>query len=581
MIAQPPPATKRWITKPIPDADEHRESITSLTASLGVSPFLAALLVQRGISSYDEARSFFRPEITALHDPFLMRDMDRAIDRLTQAMRPERPEKILIYGDYDVDGTTSVALVYGFLQKYHEQIDYYIPDRYKEGYGISTQGVTWAAENGFTLIIALDCGIKSIDRVAEAAALGVDFIICDHHRPGAELPAAAAVLDPKRDDCNYPYNELSGCGVGFKLLHAYCLRNNIPLEQLYPCLDLVAVSIASDIVPVTGENRLMAYFGLKVLNSAPRTGLKALIKIAGFKSELDLTNVVFGLGPRINAAGRIKHAKAAVQLLLANADEEADEFAMAINKHNSDRRQFDSSMTEQALDMIRCDETLTNAKSTVLFDATWHKGVIGIVASRCIEHFHRPTIILTRSNDKAAGSARSVPGFDVYEAIEQCADLLEQFGGHTFAAGMTMPEANIDAFRQRFEEVVSRTIRDEDLTPLVDIDLPLDFSEIDAKLCRILKQMGPFGPHNMQPVFMTEDVYLASEPVIMKEKHLKIQVWQHRTGHTHTAVGFGMGHLAKQLRGRIPFSICYHLEQNHYNGSTTTQLMLKDIKLSQ
>jgi len=580
MIAQPPSPIKRWITKPVPDAHEHREAIASLTTSLGVSPFLAALLVQRGVSSYDEARSFFRPEITALHDPFLMQDMDRAIDRLTRAMRPEQPEKILIYGDYDVDGTTSVALVYGFLQKYHEQIDYYIPDRYKEGYGISTQGVAWAAENGFTLIIALDCGIKSIDRVAEAAALGVDFIICDHHRPGPELPAAAAVLDPKRDDCNYPYNELSGCGVGFKLLHAYCLRNGIPLEQLYPCLDLVAVSIASDIVPVTGENRVMAYFGLKVLNSAPRTGLKALIKIAGFKSELDLTNVVFGLGPRINAAGRIKHAKAAVQLLLADADAEADEFAMAINKHNTDRRQFDSSMTEQALDMIRCNEALTNAKSTVLFDATWHKGVIGIVASRCIEHFHRPTIILTRSNDKAAGSARSVPGFDVYEAIEECADLLEQFGGHTFAAGMTMPEANIDAFRQRFEEVVSRTIREEDLTPLVDIDLPLDFSEIDARICRILKQMGPFGPHNMQPVFMTEDVYLASEPVIMKEKHLKIQVWQHRTGHTHTAVGFGMGHLAKQLKGRIPFSICYNLEQNHYNGSTTTQLMLKDIKLS-
>ena len=306
-----------------------------------------------------------------------------------------------------------------------------------------------------------------------------------------------------------------------------------------------------------------------------------MIKIAGFKNELDLTNVVFGLGPRINAAGRIKHAKAAVQLLLADIDKDADEFAMAINKHNTDRRQFDSSMTDQALDMIRCSETLINAKSTVLFDATWHKGVIGIVASRCIEHFHRPTIILTRSNDKAAGSARSVPGFDVYEAIEACADLLEQFGGHTFAAGMTMPEANIDAFRQRFEEVVSRTIREEDLTPLVDIDLPLDFSEIDAKICRILKQMGPFGPHNMQPVFMTEDVYLASEPVIMKEKHLKIQVWQHRTGHTHTAVGFGMGHLAQQLKGRIPFSICYTLEQNHFNGSITTQLMIKDIKLSQ
>jgi len=580
MITQPPPPAKRWITKPFPDAAEHRDAIAALTASLNVSPFLAALLVQRGVTSYEEARSFFRPEISTLHDPFLMRDMDRAIDRLTRAMNPERPEKILIYGDYDVDGTTSVALVYSFLQKYHQQIDYYIPDRYKEGYGISTQGIAWAAENGFTLIIALDCGIKSVDRVAEARALGVDFIICDHHRPGTDLPDAAAVLDPKRDDCLYPYKELSGCGVGFKLLQAYCQRNGIPLDELYPCLDLVAVSIASDIVPVTGENRVMAHYGLKYLNTAPRTGLKALIKIAGFKNELDITNVVFGIGPRINAAGRIKHAKAAVQLLLADADDDADEFAMAINKHNNDRRQFDSSMTEQALDMIRRNEALTNAKSTVLFDASWHKGVIGIVASRCIEHFHRPTIILTRSNDKAAGSARSVPGFDVYEAIEACADLLEQFGGHTFAAGMTMPEANIDAFRERFEAVVSRTIREEDLTPLVNIDLPLDFSEIDARMCRILKQMGPFGPHNMQPVFVTEDVYLASEPVIMKDKHLKIQVWQHRTGHVLTAVGFGMAHLAPYLKGRVPFSICYHLEQNQFNGTITTQLMLKDIRVN-
>lgn len=578
MIAQPPPPQKRWISKNFPSSAEQRSAIESLTQSLNVSPFLAALLVQRGIHTFDEARSFFRPEIGHLHNPFAMRDMDRAVKRLQRAMRPEQPEKILVYGDYDVDGTTSVAMVYGFLKNYHTAIDYYIPDRYKEGYGISQQGIQWAAENGFTLIIALDCGIKSIDRVSEAKALGVDFIICDHHRPGLEIPDAAAVLDPKRDDCAYPYKELSGCGVGFKLLHAFCLRQQIDLGELYPYLDLVAVSIASDIVPLTGENRVLAYFGLKYINSSPRTGLKALIKIAGFSRELDITNVVFGLGPRINAAGRIQHAKAAVQLLLAESEEEADAFAMAINKHNNSRREFDSTITEQALSMIRQNETMLTAKTTVLYDANWHKGVIGIVASRCIEHFHRPTIILTQSHDKAAGSARSVPGFDVYEAIEECADLLEQFGGHTFAAGMTMPVDNIDAFRQKFEEVVSRKIKEEHLTPLIDIDLPIDFSEINDKLFRILRQMGPFGPHNMQPVFMTEDVYLVSDPVIMKEKHLKISVRQGRTGHTLTGVGFGFGHMADQLRYGKPFSICYQVEQNVYNGNVSLQLMLKDIR---
>ncbi|MFD2936955.1 single-stranded-DNA-specific exonuclease RecJ [Spirosoma flavum] len=584
MIAQPTISSKRWIAKPFPNSVEQQGAIETLTNSLGVSPFLAALLVQRGIQTYEEARTFFRPEIEHLHNPFEMKDMERAIMRLQMAMLPERQEKILIYGDYDVDGTTSVALVYGFLKNYHSAIDYYIPDRYKEGYGISQQGIRWAADNGFSLIIALDCGIKSVERVAEAKELGVDFIICDHHRPGSELPDAAAVLDPKRDDCQYPYKELSGCGVGFKLLQAFCLQKEIPLEQLYPYLDLVAVSIASDIVPLTGENRVMAYYGLKHLNATPRTGLKALIKIAGFSRELDITNLVFGLGPRINAAGRIQHAKAAVQLLLAASEEEADEFAMAINKHNNSRREFDSSMTEQALAMIRDSDALTHAKSTVLYDATWHKGVIGIVASRCIEHFHRPTIILTQSNDKVAGSARSVPGFDVYEAIEECADLLEQFGGHTFAAGMTMSVTNIDAFRQKFEEVVARTIKEEHLMPLIDIDLPLDFSEISDKLFRIVKQMGPFGPYNLQPTFMTEEVYLVSEPIIMKEKHLKINVRQgdtafRKSGQTLTAIGFGFAHLADQLRPGQPFSICYQVEQNHYNGNTTLQLMLKDVKV--
>lgn len=578
MIAHSPPPAKRWLAKPYPSSVVQQMAMESLRQSLGVNQALAALLVQRGVHTFEEARSFFRPEVEHLHNPFLMKDMDRAIRRLQMAMLPEHKEKILIYGDYDVDGTTSVALVYGFLKHYHDSIDYYIPDRYKEGYGISQQGIQWAAENGFSLIIALDCGIKSVDRVAEAKELGIDFIICDHHRPGDQLPDAAAVLDPKRTDCEYPYKELSGCGIGFKLLQAFCLYKNLELGHLYPYLDLVAVSIASDIVPLTGENRVMAYYGLKYLNSAPRIGLKALIKVAGFTREIDSTNLVFGLGPRINAAGRIQHAKAAVQLLLAESENEADDFALAINKHNNSRREFDSSMTEQALAMIRENEALLTAKSTVLFDATWHKGVIGIVASRCIEHFHRPTIILTQSNDKAAGSARSVPGFDVYEAIEECADLLEQFGGHTFAAGMTMPVANIDAFRIRFEAVVSRKIKEEQLTPLIDIDLPLDFHDITDKFVRIVKQMGPFGPHNMQPTFMTDDIYLVSEPFIMKEKHLKLSVRQGKSGPVFTAVGFSMAHLASQLRLGKPFSICYQVEQNTYNGNVSLQLMLKDLK---
>ncbi|WP_020595337.1 single-stranded-DNA-specific exonuclease RecJ [Spirosoma panaciterrae] len=579
MIAKPTLPPKRWITKPYPNLAEYGETIDGLTQSLGISPALAALLIQRGVTTFNEARLYFRPELAHLHDPFLMNGMDRAIRRLQQAMSPERSEKILIYGDYDVDGTTSVALVYGFLKNYHAKIDYYIPDRYKEGYGISKQGVEWAAEQGFSLIIALDCGVKSVDRVAEAKALGVDFIICDHHRPGSELPDAVAVLDPKRDDCAYPYKELSGCGIGFKLLQAYCMETGIDAEALYPYLDLVAVSIASDIVPLTGENRVMAYYGLKYLNGAPRTGLKALINVAGFtKGQLDISNLVFGLGPRINAAGRIQHAKAAVQLLLAESMGEADEFALAINKHNNSRREFDSNITEQALSMIRQSEVLSRAKSTVLYNANWHKGVIGIVASRCIEHFHRPTIILTQSNDKAAGSARSVPGFDVYEAIEECSDLLEQFGGHTFAAGMTMSLDNIEPFRQKFEEVVARKIKEEHLIPLIDIDLPLDFSDITDKLVRIVKQMGPFGPHNMHPIFKTDDVYLTGEPFIMKDKHLKITVRQGRSGHTLTAVGFGLAHVAAHLQPGKPFSICYQVEHNVYNGNVSLQLMLKDVK---
>lgn len=587
MIVRSSPAAKRWLYKPFPDAPPQKSAIESLVQTLNISPFLACLLVQRGVTTYEEARLFFRPELAHLHDPFLMRDMDRAVDRITRAL--EKGEKILVYGDYDVDGTTSVALMYGFLSTIYERLEHYIPDRYKEGYGISKAGVAYAAANGFTLIIALDCGIKSIDRVAEAKALGVDFIICDHHRPGPEIPDAVAVLDPKREDCHYPYDELTGCGVGFKLLQALCRVRGIPADTLWPYLDLVAVSISCDIVPVTGENRALAYYGLKQLNSSPRTGLCALLRIAGFIGEhetcppqakhLDVTNVVFGLGPRINAAGRIKHARAAVDLLLAEHHDEAEEFAYGLNRHNADRQEFDKSMTEQALAMIEADDWLKNAKSTVLFDASWNKGVVGIVASRCIERFYRPTIILTQSNDKAAGSARSVAGFDVYEAIEACADLLEQFGGHTFAAGLTMPVENIEKFQKRFDEVVSASILEEHLTPKVDIDIPLDFSEIDAKFYRIMKQMSPFGPQNLAPVFCTENVVLVGEPIIMKEKHLKFTCKQIGSGRTFTAIGFGLSAWADLLHQNEPFSICYSVEMNHFRDQSTIQLMLKDIRL--
>ncbi len=565
---------KRWISA-TELTNEEQASADALATAINVSPFLASLLVQRGVHDFDEAKDFFRPDISFLHDPFLMKDMDKAVERLTAAMA--EGEKILVYGDYDVDGTTSVTMFYGFLSTIYDQLDYYIPDRYTEGYGVSTQGIDWAKEHGFSLIVCLDCGIKSVDKVEYANSLGVDFIICDHHRPGDVLPPAAAVLDPKRVDCAYPYKELTGCGVGFKLLHAFCQQNGQDLALLYPYLDLLVVSIASDIVPITGENRVLAYYGLQHLNSTPRAGLKALIKIAGIHNVLDIQNVVFGLGPRINAAGRIKHAKEAVRLLLCDDEDEADEFAQQINKHNADRRKFDTSITDEALAMIQEDAWLSGAKSTVLFKEDWHKGVIGIVASRCIEHFHRPTIILTKSNGKAAGSARSVPGFDVYEAIEECADLLEQFGGHTFAAGMTLPVENIDAFRLRFDEIVSGRILPEQLTPMISVDQELDLEDISWKAYKVLKQMGPFGPGNMLPVFVSRGVSIAGKPTIMKEKHIKFNVYQGNSP-AFTVIAFSMAHIYPDLMDGKTFDICYSLDENTFRDKTTLQFMLKDIK---
>jgi single-stranded-DNA-specific exonuclease len=569
--------TKRWTYRQTL-SEQQQVQANDLAKAINVNPFLGQLLVQRGITSFEDAKAFFRPTLEHLHDPFLMKDMDKAVGRILQAI--EKQEKIIVYGDYDVDGTTSVSVFYGFIKKYYPHLEYYIPDRYIEGYGVSWQGIDYAEANGFTLIVTLDCGIKSADKVAEANRRGIDFIICDHHRPDQNLPQAVAVLDPKRADCAYPYKELTGCGVGFKLLQALCQQGFGDETELFEQLDLLVVSIAADIVHITGENRVLAAFGIKELNKRKRAGLNALVEIAGIKNDLDITNVVFGLAPRINAAGRIAHAKEAVRLLLTEDLEEAKGFAEEINKHNSDRRTFDTGITEEALNMIREDEWLRNANSTVLYKEDWHKGVVGIVASRCIEHFHRPTIILTNAHGKAAGSARSVPGFDVYDAIEACSDLLEQFGGHTFAAGLSLPVDNVEAFRLRFDEIVSQRILPEQLTPLVDIDMDLDLNAINGRFYNILKQMAPFGPENMTPVFASHNVRMSGTPTIMKEKHLKFEVFQPTAqgAAKFTVLGFGMSEFYPQLMTGKPFSIAYTIEENTFRDKTSLQLYLKDVK---
>ena len=570
---------KRWIFKDTPP----QEQIDTLVESLQVSPEMATLLAQRNVHTFDEAKDFFRPTLSQLHDPFLMKDMDKAVARLEEAIF--KGEKILVYGDYDVDGTTSVATMYGFLKTHIFQnredapIEFYIPDRYAEGYGISQKGIEYAAENGFGLIICLDCGIKSKDKVAWAKAHNVDFVICDHHRPDEnDLPDAVAVLDPKRADCTYPFDELTGCGVGFKLLQAFCTNQGIDEVLLLPYLDLVVTSISCDIVPIVGENRVLAYFGLQQLNTNPRTGLKALMTSASLAGKMDITKVVFGLGPRINAAGRIKHAYDAVNLLLSDDETQAIEFARIIQQHNNDRKGFDSGITEEALAMIEENVFLQKANSTVLFKNDWNKGVIGIVASRCIEKYHRPTIILTESQGHAAGSARSVPGFDIYEAIEECSEHLIQFGGHTFAAGLTLEINEIDNFRRKFEEVVSRKILPEQLTPMISVDMKLPLAEISAKFHRVMQQKSPFGPKNMTPVFVSENVFLHGKPFKMKEKHLKINVFQEDSP-AFTCVGFGMVEdFYEDLKEGKPFSICYTIEINEWQGNKSFQLMLKDIK---
>ena len=563
---------KQWI---IGEKIDHTQ-VNQLAQEINVSPALASLLIQRDIDSFSQAKEFFRPSLKKLHNPFLLKDMDHAVRRLSLAI--ERGEKVLIYGDYDVDGTTSVALVYGYLRGFYPNIDFYIPDRYQEGYGISEKGIQHAAEHKFSLIISLDCGIRAVRLVNEARKQGIDFIICDHHRPGDELPPAHAIINAKQEGCSYPYKELCGCGVGFKLLHAFCQENKRPIGELYEYLDLVAVAIAADIVPITGENRILAYYGLRQLNQSVRPGLKALAEVASLRSPITIDSIVFGIAPRINAAGRMKHAKAAVELMLAQDEVTAATIAAQLNKNNSQRRGLDVDITQQALAMIGRDEQLKQAKSTVLFDASWHKGVVGIVASRCIEQYYRPTIILTESNGKATGSARSVNGFDVYEAIVECADLLDQYGGHTHAAGLTLPVDNIPLFREKFEEAVAQRIQEEHLIPCVNIERIIALSEVTSRFYNILKQMAPFGPGNMRPIFASEALEVVGTPQILKEQHLKCVVRQSGSDAQLTAIGFGMAHYYDRICGQQSFSMAYTVEENHYNGHTSLQLMIRDIK---
>lgn len=562
---------KRWIRKPIPPQDV----VDALSKSINVNPYLSTILSQRGITTFDEAKLFFRPLIEHLHDPFLMADMAAAVDRLDKAIKAG--EKILVYGDYDVDGTTSVALVYSYLTSFYPNCKFYIPDRSKEGYGVSRDGILWAEQNGFSLIIALDLGIKSSDMVMLADHKGIDFIICDHHLPGEEIPQAVAVLDPKREDCNYPFAELSGCGIGYKLLQAYA-RKHRDEEELEKFIDLVAVSIASDIVPVNGENRILAYYGLKKLNENPLPGLKALIELSGNKSEIDIASVVFTLGPRINAAGRVSHAHAAVELLIAKTEEEAMMLAEKIDLKNDLRREFDLSITEEAIAMIEANENFASSKSTVLFKENWHKGVIGIVAARCVEKYYRPTIILTESNDKITGSARSVRDFDLHQAIASCSELLEKFGGHKYAAGLTMSKENLIAFQSKFEEVVSSTITEEMLIPVVEVDLELPFEAITPGFRSILKQMAPFGPENHKPVFESGRVFVMNSLSTFKDKHIRFLAGQHGSDSVMNVVGFDMMEHYERLSRGDECRIAYTIEENTFNGMTSLQLRLKDIK---
>lgn len=561
----------RWTLKPQPDTYK----VKHLAEALTVDAVIASLLVQRGVETFEEARKFFRPSLEDLHDPYLMQDMDKAVKRIELAI--SNSENILVFGDYDVDGTTAVSLVSSYLRSFYPNVATYIPDRYAEGYGVSTQGIDYADDNGCSLIIALDCGIKSVDKVAYAKSKGIDFIICDHHRPGDTLPEAVAVLDPKRDDCNYPYKELCGCGVGFKLIQALGSNRGETIADLNPYLDLVATAIAADIVPITGENRVLAKFGLEVINTHPRPGIKALIQNLK-KKDLTISDVVFVVAPRINAAGRIKHGNHAVELLTEMNIARAEKFASQIEEYNADRRGLDKQITEEALQQIE-DNKDENRYTTVVYNENWHKGVIGIVASRLTETYYRPTLVFTKSGDKLAASARSVKNFDIYNALDACSEHLEQFGGHMYAAGLTLKKEQYEGFRTRFEQVVKETINPELLIPEITIDAEINFNDITPKFCRILKQFEPFGPGNMTPVFLTRTIKDSGygKEIGADGSHLRLFVKQDDSA-GFPAVGFGLAAKKELACNGNAFDAAYSIEENTWNGETTLQLRLRDIR---
>jgi len=583
----------RWVIKE--EAD--RQIVEHLGKELNISPQLTNLLVQRGVTTYEKAKSFFRPALDDLHDPFLMKDMDKAVERILQAINNN--ENIMIYGDYDVDGTTAVSLMYSFLKNIHKKIEFYIPDRYLEGYGVSCKGIDTAYEHGVKLIIALDCGIKAIDKVKYAAGKGIDFIIGDHHRPGDSIPAAVAVLDPKRNDCSYPFKELSGAGVSFKLTQALARKLKISDKKTFECLDLLAISIAADIVPITGENRILTYYGLKQINSSPRPGVCSILKSSGFERvagngksklvftrEITVSDLVFVVGPRINAAGRIKDATDSVRLLISCQDEYAEKLGGEINILNTTRRDLDTSITQEAIDMINVSEELKKKKTTVLFKEEWHKGVIGIVASRLIEHFYKPTIVLTLSDGLVTGSARSVKDFDIYDAIDSCSHLLTHFGGHTYAAGLAMKPENLDLFLKEFEAYAEKHLTKEMLIPEIEIDEKLYLSDINTKFYRILKQFAPFGPGNMSPLFVSYHLidtgYAKAVGKNGDPRHLKFEaVHKAHSGNPLRAIAFNMGeHFDKMKQGKT-FSLCYHVDENSWLGNTSLQLRVKDIRFEE
>ena len=564
-----------------PPSQEQTEAAKALAKETGINPVLCKLLLERGITSAAEAKRFFRPQLSELHDPFLMKDMSSAVERLNQAMG--KKERILVYGDYDVDGTTAVALVYKFLQQFYSNIDYYIPDRYNEGYGVSVKGVDYAYETGVKLIIVLDCGIKAVEEIAYAKEKGIDFIICDHHVPDDVLPPAVAILNAKRPDATYPYEHLSGCGVGFKFMQAFALNNGIEFNQLTPLLDLVAVSVASDIVPIMGENRVLTYHGLKQLNSNPSVGLKAIIDICGLsEKEITVGDIVFKIGPRINASGRIQNGKEAVELLIEKDFSSALEKANLINQYNETRKDLDKTMTEEANHIVDSLEGLADRRTIVIYNEAWHKGVIGIVASRLTEIYYRPAVVLTRTDNLATGSARSVSGFDVYKAIENCRDLLENFGGHTYAAGLSMKVENVEEFTHRFETYVSEHILPEQTSAVIDIDAEIDFRDITPKFHADLKKFNPFGPDNHKPVFCTHNVYDygTSKVVGRDQEHIKLELVDNKSNNVMNGIAFGQSSQARYIKTKRSFDICYTIEENtHKRGEV--QLQIEDIKPSE